>query len=331
MRPYHLLTGADLPPDMESPEERFFQYPRLDPEEQRLVDEYVAANPAQASVFEQLRMLGELFQRLEQDHVAGPSDELLSYYVIRRHLSGDPGSSELTAIFDRVEMAIRDNPGVYERYQQMVIRLEQITSQSEASPEHMYRLNRQVGGSEGDGSDDENEDVRSGIMPISRGWQSPLRVAASIAIVAGLGYGSLSIVSEQTRPASERLVALEKLAATGPSFARVTRSGQSYDPGHVYASAMKDIEAARRSVAGLFPHYDREGLNAARDKLRTVVRDAEPDSYLQMQGYFALGKLAVALEDKEGARDALIRVAEADSLAWPEAPVLLRLLDSGNL
>lgn len=100
-------------------------------------------------------------------------------------------------------------------------------------------------------------------------------------------------------------------------------------PEQRYATALHDLDDARRTTLGLFPRYDRERLLAARGLLDGVVRDTSSGDFLRLEALYVLGKTNVLLGDRDAATDALQQVILGEGAKAPEAHALLNEIHNG--
>ena len=150
------------------------------------------------------------------------------------------------------------------------------------------------------------------------------RWAVAALVVFTVGYGVLFGVSRAAEPpllAMAEMQVDEDVLDTYPLRTRGESSTTTTDA--LYLEALRHLRDARQSTLGLFPSFDETALREAETRLVQVADRTDPNSFLWGEALFYLGKINLAQEDVQTARQALKQVAQSDGRRAEEAYELL--------
>ena len=345
-------------------EEKILNYAHLSPDAQASVVNYVEDHPEWATLLQHVRHLELMTDRMRAARNPS-SDEALALYVLSERVSDDRIPTTLKPVFDALEEELDQNPDVRQRYEAAqerfaevndaidpVEQFESLTGYSISAPANSDRSDEEASTPNDDSStsgtdtDDSPPPHLEGGVPTAREPRaaseenrSPTRIyslsrasrwAVAALLVLGVGYGVLFGVSETTQ---SPLMALSEMKVDSDvirSYSLRTRGDntglEEQSPDALYLEALPLLQSARHTTLGLFPRYDSESLTEAESLLQNVARRTETGSFLWGESLFYLGKVHLAQEDVNAARDALHLVAQSDTRRSDEAyTILVRL------
>lgn len=317
-------------------EDDILRYPTLSPERQREVEERVEAHPEWAPLLREAKALGRLMQEARRFREEPPSDDVVAYYLIAERTDPHAIPADLEAAVERVKTHIEEHPEAQERLAAFERRMREIEEKTEDPAAQFERLTGRTL------SHDEEASARdSGRTPAPD--REPARIyqlagrwsrrAAVAALVLAVLYGVLFWAGRAAQPETERLAALseEELAVEGYSL-RTRSKAETLDSASVDAVYLRGLGAlreARTTTLGLFPRYDEENLQQAEQMMEEVVSRAKPDSFLQLEAYYFLGKARLAQGKVAEARQAFQEVVAGQGRKTSEAQSILKELESG--
>ena len=301
--------------------DRLDAYPTLSPQERDEVDAYVAAHPEWTAALDEARQLAAILDR----HRAGISrvdvaeavaGEALGQTVdatVADALASDPS---LRTHADAARQHIAELAADLE---DPVSQFERLTGRASASPLTLVNTGAVPFPDRRAGDRAPKPTVRPGRLRLA--WARPLTYAAALLVVA---YSGLFLISTQTLSDHDRLADLSALSDYEPLR---LRGGEADDLDRRLDVVLDEVDAARRSILGLFPSYDTEALDEVAVHLEDIVSAAAPSSSVHEEALFALARVRFAQEQEAPARAALTTLVENGSARAPEAQ---RLLDALN-
>ena len=327
---------------METIEEKLLRYPDLTEDERREVDAYIEDHPEMAALRSEVQRLFAVIEDAASLERRPPDDEALAYYALTQYLTHQEPTPALQALNERLESDISDSPELRERLQQIEGRLREMEKSSDARAHFEQLSGHSLGSAPKAG------DPATGASPRARitslGW---MRYAAAAVVLVALSYGGLWLASEATESELEELAAVPaeeltiegyglRLRGGGPAGVADPRSeresaeetgADSLTAQMRYVRALDLIDRSRHTTLGLFPRYNQDRLQHAAELLREVIRQEDPNSFLQLESYYFLGKALLALERPEEAADAFQAVVEGGGRKQAAAAEILQQLE----
>ena len=313
---------------MNDVEEQILSYPHLSAEEQREVEAYVESNPEWASLLQDVRSIEALSASAQ---TGLPSDPLLATYVTIRHLHPEedvpPG---LDTAFSKLETRIEHDASLRQKVDAAQRQLREAeaaidpVSHFEALTEHTLEKETEPASTESPGT-------APSLLKVFLNLPRLARWGAVVAVVLVGTYGALYGVSQATQSTLDRLAAVEVSDQVVENYATTElRGAQSgTDTASVddqYLEALSVLREARSSTLGLFPQYDPERLEQAKQDLDRVLEQVEPGSFLALEAHFYLGKIALAQEEVDAAQRHLKTVVRREGRRADEAYEILKTL-----
>ena len=313
---------------MNDVEEQILSYPHLSAEEQREVEAYVESNPEWASLLRDVRSIEALSASAQTDL---PSDPLLATYVTVRHLHPEedvpPG---LDTAFSKLETRIEHDVSLRQKVDAAQRQLREAeaaidpVSHFEALTEHTLEKETEPASTESPGTAPSLLEVFLNLPRLAR-W------GAVVAVVLVGTYGALYGVSQATQSTLDRLAAVEVSDQVVENYAttelRGAQSGaDTASADDQYLEALSTLREARSSTLGLFPQYDPERLEQAKQGLDRVLEQIEPGSFLALEAHFYLGKIALAQEEVDAARRHFKTVVQREGRRTDEAYEILKTI-----
>ena len=324
---------------MDDLEEKILSYPHLSGEEQREIEAYVEEHPEWAPLLRDVRSVEGLSANVRADL---PSDSLLATYVVVEHLHPDGGreiSEQLRAAFARLEARIEEEESLRREVEAARRRLGEAESsidpvaQFEALTEHSLGLES---GAESDEKTSESDAEASPRTP-PPWWEAVralprfVRLGGAVAAVLVGVYAGLYGVSLATQSPLDRLAAPEVSEQVVNSYtnAEMRSAGAATEGASVddqYLEALSRLRAAHVSTLGLFPRYDAERLDQAKQGFGQVLEEVDPNSFLALEAHFYLGKIALAQDDIATARTHFKTVVQREGRQTQKAYEILKTL-----
>ena len=313
---------------MNDVEERILSYPHLSAEEQREVEAYVESNPEWASLLRDVRSIEALSASAQTDL---PSDPLLATYVTVRHLHPEedvpPG---LDTAFSKLETRIEHDASL----RQKVDAAQRQLREAEAAIDpvsHFEALTEHTLEKETEPASTESPDTAPSLLEVFLNLPRLARWGAVVAVVLVGTYGALYGVSQATQSTLDRLAAVEVSDQVVENYAttelRGAQSGtDTASADDQYLEALSTLREARSSTLGLFPQYDPERLEQAKQGLDRVLEQVEPGSFLALEAHFYLGKIALAQEEVDAARRHFKTVVQREGRRTDEAYEILKTI-----
>jgi TolA-binding protein len=321
-------------------EEKILSYPHLSGEEQREIEAYVEEHPEWAPLLRDVRSVEGLSANVRADL---PSDSLLATYVIVQHLhpNGDRElSEELRTAFTRLEARIEEEEPLRREVEAAKRRLQEAESsidpvaQFETLTEHSLRPEL---GAESSKNKTPDSDAEASPRTSPSWWEAVLalprfaRLGGAVAAVLMALYAGLYGASVATQSTLDRLAAPEVSEQVVDSYtsAEMRTAGSATEGASVddqYLDALSHLRAAHVSTLGLFPRYDAERLDQARQGFGQVLEEVEPSSFLALEAHFYLGKIALAQDDIATARTHFKTVVQREGRQAQAAYEILKTL-----
>lgn len=328
---------------MKDIEAKILRFNHLSDEEQEVVESYVQDHDEWSDLLRDVKMIGELTDKVQllQDPTA--SDEALAHYAVARHFSFGSTSTRLEAIFRDVEQRLEENPELRRRLDEIEERIEESLHTLDVEA-HFERV---TGHSLEDAQHDASQAAVTTVGARSRdrsaeevpllGWIGRLptgvRWAAATVVTLLVLYGGLFLVSEWTQEPAQRLAVVDIDETEIEGYEPRVRgeapanSAEELTADEAYLQALHHLRDAQTTTLGLFPRYDGEALEEARDLLQTVVDDEEAGTFVQLEAHFFLGKTLLAQSHIEEARSHLRTVAMGEGRHTEEAVDILTALE----
>jgi anti-sigma-K factor RskA len=313
---------------MNDVEEQILSYPHLSAEEQREVEAYVESNPEWASLLRDVRSIEALSASAQTDL---PSDPLLATYVTVRHLHPEedvpPG---LDTAFSKLETRIEHDVSL----RQKVDAAQRQLREAEAAIDpvsHFEALTEHTLEKETEPASTESPDTAPSLLEVFLNLPRLARWGAVVAVVLVGTYGALYGVSQATQSTLDRLAAVEVSDQVVENYAttelRGAQSGtDTASADDQYLEALSTLREARSSTLGLFPQYDPERLEQAKQGLDRVLEQVKPGSFLALEAHFYLGKIALAQEEVDAARRHFKTVVQREGRRTDEAYEILKTI-----
>lgn len=340
---------------MERIEEKLLLYYQLSDADRREVDAYLDAHPEMRPLVARARAMDQLFDEVRHLLADVPSDEMLAYVLVTRHIQADePASDDLRAFFDRVEAQVAADPDLQRRYASLQERLQQV----EAGHDAVAQFER-LTGTRLDAPNDEDgrtyyvsEEERpfalaaepQAAYEVKTEQQPPAErrapdrpaavrplfsqatrwaVAAVVSLVAV--YGLLAVVSRVSQPPLERLAWIDPALLDLEGYDVRFRGGAQPEqpPAEAaYLNALALLQEAQTRTLGLFPRFDDARLQQAEEQLRLAIQDEE-GAFVQGEARFLLAKVLLAQQRPDEARALLEQIAASNSRHAAEAASIL--------
>jgi hypothetical protein len=305
---------------MEDLEERILQYPTLSRAERQAVEERVAERPEQAALLADVKALDRLLGAARPvETPRGPGD--LNEEGRARCLHALSGESADPAA--HLEAWARDpaeeDSGARNDEQSNAGKDGSSARPPEPAAGRPARRSEEAGPS----ADDEARST-------SR-WRYARYVAVAAGVVLVL-YGALWAASRFSQSPMERLARVEGERLSVEGYGRMREGGSPADTAasasldERYLRGLRTLRDARTAPLGLFPRYEAEPLRRATRTFRAVAREAEAESFVQLEALFFLGKARLARGDRAGATRAFRRVVAGGGRLAPEAQEILGTL-----
>lgn len=304
--------------------DRLDAYPTLSPQERDEVDAYVAANPEWTAALDDARQLAAILDRHRAgvsrvdvaEAVAGEALGQTADAAVADALASDPGlQAHADATRERIAELATD-------MEDPVSQFERLTGRASASPLTLVNTGAIPFPDRRAGDRAPKPTVRPGRLRLA--WARPLATAAALLVVA---YSGLFLISTQTLSDHDRLANLGELSDYEPLR---LRGGEADDLDRRLDVVLDDVDAARRSILGLFPSYDATALDEVAIHLEDIVSAAAPNSSVHEEALFALARVRFAQEQETPARAALTALVEGRGARAPEAQRLLDALDGAE-
>lgn len=323
---------------MDDLEEKILSYPHLSGEEQREIEAYVEKNPEWAPLLRDVRSVEGLSVRADL-----PSDSLLATYVVVQHLhpEGDREiSNQLRTAFARLEARIEEEESLRQEVDAAKRRLREAessidpVSQFEALTEHSLEPENGARSKENGASEPDPEaSPRTSRTWWDAVWAPPrlVRLGGVAAILLVGLYAGLYGVSLATQSTLDRLAAPEVSeqvvnSYTSTEMRNVRSAGEEASADDRYLDALSRLRDAHVSTLGLFPRYDAEQLDQAKQRFGQVLEEVDPGSFLALEAHFYLGKIALAQDDVATARTHFKTVVQREGRQTQEAYEILKTL-----
>ncbi len=326
---------------MDNVEEQILSYPHLSVEQQREVEVYVEAHSEWAPLLRDVRALESFVRGGGETSL----DVLLTAYVVVRHVQdrGDV-STALERLFDSFEERLENEPELRDRVDATRRRLERAearidpASHVEELTGHSLASERGQAPASSDARSTDEADATERAPTVSLfDWIGRLPLAVrgmGVAVVLLLGtYAVLFVASEASQSTLDRLAAVDVSTQMVESYYSTnTRSAlpsaDTLTADGLYLEALSTLRDARTSTLGLFPRYDSTALEETETKLTRVLDQTESGSFLALEAQFYLGKVALAQERVEAARDRFERVVEREGRLAEDARRILETLQA---
>lgn len=320
---------------MNDVEAYILSYPHLSVEEQREVEAYVESNPKWASLLQDVRSL-ERLSASQQSTL--PADALLATYVTFQHLHEDAEemSSRLREAFSKFEAQIEENESLRREVEAARHRLREAEAAIDPVA-HFKVLTEHT-------LDEDPEPERAGASERQEARRSTpslwttllnlprlVRRGAVLVVVLAIAYGGLYGVSRATQSTLDRLATTDVSSQVVENYADTDlRSPMPVsDTASVdehYLDALSTFREARSSTLGLFPRYDSAKLAQSEQRLKQVLEQVEPGSFLAREAHFFLGKISLAQEEVAAARSHFKVVVKQEGRRAGEAYDILKTL-----
>ena len=324
---------------MDDLEEKILSYPHLSGEEQREIEAYVEEHPEWAPLLRDVRSVEGLSANVRADL---PSDSLLATYVVVEHLHPDGGreiSEQLRAAFARLEARIEEEESLRREVEAARRRLGEAESSIDPVAQFEALTEHSLGLESGAESDEKNSESDAEASPrTSPSWWEAVRAlprfvrlgGAVAAVLVGV-YAGLYGVSLATQSPLDRLAAPEVSEQVVNSYtnAEMRSAGAATEGASVddqYLEALSRLRAAHVSTLGLFPRYDAERLDQAKQGFGQVLEEVDPNSFLALEAHFYLGKIALAQDDIATARTHFKTVVQREGRQTQKAYEILKTL-----
>lgn len=321
---------------MNDVEEQILSYPHLSAEEQREVEAYVESNPEWASLLQDVRSIEALSASAQTDL---PSDPLLATYVTVRHLHPEedvpPG---LDTAFSKLETRIEHDVSLRQKVDAAQRQLREAeaaidpVSHFEALTEHTLEKETEPEPAQHtEPASTESPSTAPSLLEVFLNLPRLARWGAVVAVVLVGTYGALYGVSQATQSTLDRLAAVEVSDQVVENYAttelRGAQSGtDTASADDQYLEALSALREARSSTLGLFPQYDPERLEQAKQDLDRVLEQVKPGSFLALEAHFYLGKIALAQEEVDAARRHFKTVVQREGRRTDEAYEILKTI-----
>lgn len=328
---------------MDNVEEQILSYPHLSVDRQREVEVYVEEHPEWAPLLRDVRGL-ESFVRGGADEGGETSlDVLLTAYVVVRHVQerGEV-STALERLFEALEERLKNEPELRERVDAIRHRLERAEARLDPVS-HVEELtghslapeeNQASASSEARSASETNASERAPTVALFD-WIGRLPLAvrgvgAAVVLLFGT-YAALFVASEASQSTLGRLAAVDVSTQMVESYYSTNTRGalpsaDTLTADGLYLEALSTLRDARTSTLGLFPRYDSTALEEAETKLKRVLDQTESGSFLALEVQFYLGKVALAQERVEAARDRFEMVVKREGRLAEDARRILQTL-----
>lgn len=151
-------------------------------------------------------------------------------------------------------------------------------------------------------------------------------LGGGLAVIAGLLvlYGILAIADRATRSELYHLAYEEASIFPSSGSVRSGVNGSQQIAEQLLTDAVREVISSRRTVLGLFPRYDKERLQWAKEALRQVVRSEQANPWLRSEAGFLLGAVLIADGNLEEAECVLSEVAQGTSDRAEQAAAIIR-------
>lgn len=338
---------------MEDIESKILQFYQLPADEQQAVRAYVQEHDKWAQLFHDVQVLNQLAEDIRVVREMPPGDEALAYYVIARYVGLEGEADAGCEIFAEIERRLDGDAALQRRLERIETRVDEALA-SFASEDHLERVTGySLDGLEVESASDEVSSTPGAAEPeASQGsvsdapdrnesalaalWERlarPLRWGGAVALVLVLTYGALVLVSTWTQEPAERLAVVDldetEIEGYEPRVrgegANATVDDRPAD--EIYLEALYRLRNAQSATLGLFPRFDDEELNTAREQLQSVVDDDQAGSFVQLEAHFFLGKALLAQNEVEDARHHFQAVAMGEGRHTEEAVDILAALE----
>lgn len=324
---------------MDDLEEKILSYPHLSGEEQREIEAYVEEHPEWAPLLRDVRSVEGLSANVRADL---PSDSLLATYVVVEHLHPDGDreiSEQLRAAFARLEARIEEEESLRREVEAARRRLGEAESSIDPVAQFEALTEHSLGLESGAESDEKTSESDAEASPrTSPSWWEAVRAlprfvrlgGAVAAVLVGV-YAGLYGVSLATQSPLDRLAAPEVSEQVVNSYtnAEMRSAGAATEGASVddqYLEALSRLRAAHVSTLGLFPRYDAERLDQAKQGFGQVLEEVDPNSFLALEAHFYLGKIALAQDDIATARTHFKTVVQREGRQTQKAYEILKTL-----
>ena len=323
---------------MNDVEEKILSYPHLPVDEKREIEAYVESHPEWAPLLQDVRSIEHLSVNWQSDL---PSDALLATYVTVRYLHPDgmqDVSPQLQAALSKVDARIESEETLRHEVEVARRRLKEAeatvdpVSQFEALTEHTLDEVPHPGwAEESNSASSGTQDASPSLWEIFLNLPRLARYGAVAAVLLVVAYGGLYGVSQATQSPLDRLAAVEVSDQVVESYADTNlRSpapeSEASSVDQQYLEGLSVLQRARTSTLGLFPRYDAEALAQAEQRFEQVLEQVEPDSFLALEAHFYLGKISLAQNEVDTARNHFKTVVRQEGRQAREAYDILKTL-----
>ncbi|PSQ99719.1 MAG: hypothetical protein BRD48_03210 [Bacteroidetes bacterium QS_9_68_14] len=303
---------------MEDLEERILQYPTLSRAERQAVEERVAERPEQAALLADVKALDRLLGAARPvETPRGPGDLNEEGRARCLHALGGESADPTAHLEARARDPAEEDSGAGDD--------EQSNAEEGSRP-----VPESATGRPARRSDETRPSADDEARSTSR-WRYARYVAVAAGVVLVL-YGALWAASRFSQSPMERLARVEGERLSVEGYGRMRGGGSPADTAasasldERYLRGLRTLRDARTAPLGLFPRYEAEPLRRATRTFRAVAREAEAESFVQLEALFFLGKARLARGDRAGATRAFRRVVAGGGRLAPEAQEILGTL-----
>ncbi len=310
---------------MDNVREKVLFYHLLPPEDQVAIEVFVQENPEWQPVFEEANRLADLVASARQAIQSPDEEEALAYLLATRYYSKDV-PRELADSLEEMKARLRADPELRTVHDSLLARLEELEEASDAK-KHFERLSGADTSSDDRGPVGRNSPAASRII-------APMRWVLAAVVAFLFAYGALFAISEVVTPDHVKLAELDsdELFVEGfhdapmRSGERVEMESNDVTSDYLYVEALGILKEARSTTLGLFPRFDEQALAEAETLLEQVIEREDPNSFVQLDAYYFLGKVHLARGEEGEAQRAFQRVVRGEGRNAPQAADILQKL-----
>lgn len=319
-------------------EEKILSYPHLPVEEQREIEAYVESHPEWAALLRDVRSIEDLSADSRSDL---PSDALLATYVTVQHLHPNGAQElppQLRGALSELEAQIKGDEALRHEVETARRRLREAeatvdpASHFEALTEHTLDKDPEPAQAEAPTPEaGGSRAVSPSLLDVFFNLPRLARYGTAVAVLLIVAYGGLYGASQATQSTLDRLAVVDVSDQVVESYADTNLRSpvprtEASSVAEQYLEGLSALRRARTSTLGLFPRYDTDALAQAEQRLGQVLEKVEPDSFLALEAHFYLGKIALAQNEVDTARNHFKTVVKREGRQAREAYDILKTL-----
>ena len=314
---------------MDNIAERIWNFGQLASDQQAEIEAYVKANPEYKELLEESKALYRLLSEAALFANNPTHDIALTYLVANELIRGKPLPELLERWYKQLENKIDTMPHEKQRYIQIRARMEEIASRNDpvAQFEQLTGYNIEADYNEPLPASRNNSPITGDRSPVSRSMSSRVFkhrwVVPLVLMVVVVGFtiqGNERARNAYTDP--------QVLLVNG--YNQVNRGLDSFEEpvssDIVFMFAQRALHEAQHVWFGVYYSYDWEGLSEAEALFVRVIEDANVSSFIKEEAMYLLGKVYMAQNEKEKARNIFEDVVQLRSRRSNEAARLKGML-----